>query len=156
MDTPRPGGCLCGAVRYRLIGDPVTFYACHCTDCQRQTGSAFGLSMIVREQDLELVQGEPKRFEATMADGRVKRGRYCGQCAARLWGEPAALPGLRVLRPGTLDDPGAFTPIGHIWTRSARDWVPIPDDAVLFEGQPEDPMPLVRAWKGRDRAEGAP
>lgn len=149
MTISRPGGCLCGAIRYRLTGDPVTFYACHCSDCQRQTGSAFGLSMIVRREDVVLEQGEPQRFEIPMPDGRIKRGRFCAACATRIWGEPVALPDLYVLRPGTLDDPGAFEPVGHIWTRSALGWVPIPEDSVLFEGQPDDPMPLVRAWRSR-------
>ena len=53
------GGCLCGAVRYRFAGSPLAFYVCHCTDCQKQTGSAFGLSMIVKRDDVELLQGTP-------------------------------------------------------------------------------------------------
>ena len=57
--APYLGHCLCGAVAYRLTGEPLTFYACHCTDCQRRTGAAFALSMIVRRAALELTRGEP-------------------------------------------------------------------------------------------------
>lgn len=149
MSDHHPGGCLCGAIRYRLVEAPITFYACHCKDCQRQTGSAFGLSMFVRREAIELLAGEPDRFELTMSDGRVKRGRFCASCATRLWGEPRAFPELCVLRPGTLDDPSVFEPVGHIWTGSACSWVTIPDDGVLYEGQPDDYRPLLRAWRDR-------
>ena len=80
------GGCLCGAVRYRLTDDPLTLYACHCTDCQRQSGSAFGLSMIVARSAFELVRGEPLALEV-MAEGRTRRPRICGACGTRLFNE---------------------------------------------------------------------
>jgi hypothetical protein len=144
------GGCLCGAIRYRLTQEPIAFYACHCTDCQRQTGAAFGLSMIVRREAVELLQGDPRTFHVRLPDGREKRGRFCDACATRLWGEPTKAPAVRVLRPGTLDDPGAYAPFGDIWTGSARPWATF-TGGPRFEGQPEDPLAVVRAWQGRPR-----
>jgi hypothetical protein len=138
-------------VRYRFAGEPLAFYQCHCTDCQRQTGSAFGLSMIARRNDLEALHGEPKRFQISMPDGRIKRGLFCGECAARVWGEPAKIPQLVVLRPGTFDTAPGAPPLGDIWTRSARPWVAF-TDGPRFEGQPEDPLALVRAWSEQNRA----
>ena len=151
MEATLDGGCLCGVVRYRLGGEPLAFYACHCTDCQRQTGSAFALSMIVRRGDVELTSGEPRRFHLTLPDGREKRGSFCGACATRLWGEPVKFPQLLVLRPGTLDDPGAHEPHGDIWTSSARPWSSR-TAGPGFERQPEDPLALVRAWQARPRS----
>ena len=147
---PQHGGCLCGEVRYRLTEDPVTLYACHCTDCQRQSGSSFGLSMIVREQSLEVVRGRPQEYKLTLDDGRVKQSRYCGHCATRLF-NPSRVAGLAVLEPGTLDDTSWLRPVAHIWTRSAQPWVAIPGDALRFEKEPrgEEMLSLVRAWKGR-------
>jgi hypothetical protein len=144
------GGCLCGALRYRVSGDPLTLYACHCTDCQRQSGSAFVLSMIVARDALELLQGEPRRYDIGLADGRRKRGRFCGDCGTRLWGEPVKFPRVAVVRPGTLDDTTWLDPIGHIWTRSAQPWVSIPEHTLNFEGQP-GPMDLIKAWRERAR-----
>jgi hypothetical protein len=142
------GGCLCGAVRYRFTGEPLAFYQCHCTDCQRQTGSAFGLSMIARREELTTLAGEPARFRVSMSDGRVKCGRFCANCAARVWGEPVRFPQLVVLRPGTFDTPPAVPPFGDIWTRSARPWVSF-TEGPRFEVQPEDVLALVRAWQGK-------
>ena len=53
MPAPYDGGCLCGLIRYRLTDEPLTLYACHCTDRQRETGSAFGLSMIVPKSAID-------------------------------------------------------------------------------------------------------
>jgi hypothetical protein len=156
MPAPYDGGCLCGAVRYRLAAEPLTLYACHCTDCQRQTGAAFGLSMVVARDHLSLLQGEARSYRARMPDGREKQGRFCGACATRLWGEPPKYPEIFVLRPGTLDDTSWLAPVGHIWTRSAQPWVPIPDDTLNFQGQPGDRLALVRAWQERGaRAKGS-
>lgn len=151
MSAALLGGCLCGTCRYRLGGEPLAFYACHCTDCQRGTGSAFALSMIVRREDVELLQGEPSLAEVCMPDGRLKRNRHCVGCATRLWGEPVRFPQLLVLRPGTLDQPETYTPYGDIWTASARSWVGF-TGGPRFERQPEDPLALSRAW--RDRGSG--
>ena len=115
VDFPKQGGCLCGEVRYRLAEDPVTLYACHCTDCQRETGASFALSMIVRDKSLAILRGAPRTYSIELADGRQKRATYCERCSTRLWG-PSSVAGLAVLQPGTLDDTSWLRPIGHIWT----------------------------------------
>ncbi len=143
------GGCLCGAIRYRLSDEPLSVYACHCTDCQRQTGTSFALSMIMRRSALDLLQGEPRRYAVTVAGGHEKHGAFCATCATRLWGEPSKFPRVVVIRPGTLDDATWIRPIAHIWTRSAQPWVAIPEGTLTFETQPEDPMALVDAWRDR-------
>jgi hypothetical protein len=147
---PQRGACLCGDVEYSLGEDPVTLYACHCTDCQRQSGSSFALSMIVRQEALRLVRGRPDQYSIEMADGRLKRAHFCSRCSTRLWG-PSTVPGLAVLEPGTLDDTSWLRPVAHIWTRSAQPWVHIPEDSLTFDGDPpqEEWLALVRAWKNR-------
>lgn len=150
VDFPQHGGCLCGVVRYSLSEDPLTLYVCHCTDCQRQTGASFALSMLVRLEALEIVRGRPHEYSVEMEDGRVKRSNFCARCSTRLWGL-SRVAGLAVLEPGTLDDTSWLRPVGHIWTRSAQAWVRIPEDARRFSTQPQDEdfLGLVRAWKQR-------
>ncbi len=148
MEIETRGGCLCGDLRYRYAGSPLAYYACHCSDCQRQTGSAFGLSMIVKADEVNILKGSPALFEIEMSDGRTKRGRYCGRCAARVWGEPVKLPTLFVLRPGTFDEALLFPPFGDIWTSEAQAWVAF-NDGPRFPVQPEDSLALVRAWKAQ-------
>ena len=101
---PQGGGCSCGDVRYRLLADPVMFYACHCTDCQTATGSAFGLSMVCQAEHVELVRGRPVLVEVALPRGRLIGAQHCPRCRVSVWGESRALPNLRNLRPGGLDD----------------------------------------------------
>jgi hypothetical protein len=147
---PQHGGCVCGDIRYTLAEDPITLYACHCTDCQSESGASFTLSMILRREALELVQGEPSEYAVELPDGRRKSARYCARCVTLLF-RPARRPELSLLWPGTLDDTSWLRPAGHIWTRSAQPWIPIPETALRFEMQPDDAgtLDLVRAWKGR-------
>ena len=148
VDFPQYGGCLCGDVRYRLDEDPVTLYACHCTDCQRQSGSSFALTLVARSEAVAVVRGQPEERSVTLPDGRVKSASVCGRCDTRLL-FPSRVAGLRGIEPGTLDDTSWLRPAGHIWTRSAQPWVAIPDGALRFEEQPRDGemLSLVRAWK---------
>jgi len=147
--SPKPGGCICGAVRYALVADPITLYACHCTDCQKATGASFALSMIVARDAVARVEGEPELHACPLDDGRVKRAYRCRACDTTLWGAPVAFPNLLNLQPGTLDDTSWLRPVGHIWTRSAQPWLALPEGVLRYEAQPEDMLPLVRAWKAR-------
>ena len=68
MPAPYTGGCQCGNVRYTLKGEPLRLYACHCTACQQQSGSAFGMSMIMDKKSVE-IKGELKSFVRTADSG---------------------------------------------------------------------------------------
>lgn len=147
---PQSGGCLCGDVRYSLVEDPVTLYACHCTDCQRQSGTSFALSMVVRRDAVQVVRGGTREYEVKLDDGRLKSARYCGRCMTKLIAR-SRREGLAIVEPGTLDDMSWASPVGHIWTRSAQPWISIPDDALRFDRGPDPDQytTLARAWKER-------
>lgn len=151
MTAPYTGRCLCGAIEYRLNEEPITFYACHCTDCQKRSGSSFGLSMWVKRNSIEVTKGEPVLQVLKAADGSPRHSRICGQCGVRLWSEPAKRPELAVVRPGTLDDTKSLRPVAHMWTRSAQPWVAIPEGAKRYEKQPGNFMELVALWRDRPR-----
>jgi hypothetical protein len=155
MPPPYSGRCVCGAIRYRLIDEPLTLYACHCTDCQALSGSAFRLSMPVLRDAVDVTQGEPEPFVYAPLGASPKRGSRCASCATWLWGEPGRLPQVLVLRPSTLDDRSWLEPVAHIWVRSAQPWIRIPDGALVFEAQPPDDLALVRAWKARKKLSAA-
>jgi hypothetical protein len=149
MPTPLHGGCFCGSVRYRVTQEPLTLYACHCSDCQRHTGGSFALIMIVARGGFEVLEGEASEYALTFPNGLQKHGRFCAKCGTLVWGEAVEFPQIVGVRPGTLDDTAWLNPIAHIWTRSAQPWVPIPPDTLTFETQPEDWMTLVKAWQQR-------
>ena len=151
MPAPYTGGCLCGETRYVLNAEPNTLYACHCTDCQRRSGSAFALSLVASREALKLTSGRTILSVTKMPDGRVKQAQVCAACGTRLWGEPVKLPGIAIIQPGTLDDTSWLRPVAHIWTRSAQPWFRFPEGAVLFDVQPA-PGELTKLWQARERA----
>lgn len=149
MQLPLSGACQCRAVRYEVRRDPLTVYACHCTECQRQSGSAFSLSMIVPREAVAVVAGEPKEWLRRTDSGRTVFCMYCRDCGARLYHNPQANPAITIVKPGTLDDTTWLRPLGHIWTRSAQRWFTIPADTVNYNVQPPDFSRLIEAWSAQ-------
>jgi hypothetical protein len=103
MSAPYTGGCQCGSLRYLLTAEPVRVVACHCKECQRQSGSAFGLSMLVKRDSLS-VTGPTKRFTRVADSGNPNTGVFCPECGVRIYHVPGYVQNMLVLKPGTLDD----------------------------------------------------
>jgi hypothetical protein len=128
------GGCACGAVRYRLTAPPLIVHACHCRDCQKQTGSAFVLNMWIEKSCVEADHGLPKSVMLAAGSGKPHEVLFCGNCATRLWSKYHAAPGDTLLvRVGTLDHPERIEPDVHIFTRSKLPWLELPPDKPAFE-----------------------
>jgi len=138
MRFPQAGGCQCGAVRYEITGSPITVYACHCTECQTQSGSAFAMAAVIPGQHFRITRGSPKMFPRRTSPTKIMECWFCGDCGTRLYHVPggADYPN-RNIKPGTLDDASWLMPATHFWTRSAQNWVVIPENAVRHETQPE-------------------
>ena len=151
-EFPIAGGCQCGAIRYRVTAAPATVYRCHCKDCQRLSGAAWSMSMVISAEHVELLAGSPVAFDKAADSGRVVRMQGCGACGVKVWNEPLAAPGTLILKPGTLDDSSWAVPVGNIWTDSALPWVHIDSDDVNFPGQPADRQPLIEAWRQHEIA----
>ena len=127
----REGGCACGAVRYRLTSDPLIVHCCHCLNCQRQTGSAFVINLLIEADRMELLADEPQPVDVPRDDGSVQRIYRCPACQVAVFSE-YGWPEVRFVRAGTLDDPAGVTPDVHIYTRSKVPWVALPDGARAF------------------------
>lgn len=139
------GGCACGAVRYEVTGRPLSVHACHCTDCQTLSGSAFGLSMVLNEADVRLTSGAVAINDFTASKNRMHR-HHCVDCGVALWFSSPGYAGIVALKPGTLDDTSSLRPIAHMWYRSAQPWVDVRDDVPVFQEQPtfEELLDIVR------------
>ncbi len=144
---PLHGGCQCGHIRYRIAGAPLVLYACHCTECQRQSASAFGLSMAVQRDALTVPWDLCQTWSRRGASGREVVCRCCPRCGARLFHEPRRNPAIVNVKPGSLDDRDWIRPIGHLWTSSKQPWVPIPPESLEYSAQPDDFSALFEAWE---------
>lgn len=137
------GGCRCGAVRYTLAVDALPpAYACHCHLCQRWSGSAFSLQVLVGEQVLE-VTGPVETVEFTTED-RVSTQRMCGSCHTRIYNTNSRRPGVAVVRAGTLDRSEELECAAHIFTNYRQGWFVLPDGVPAWPEAPE-PAEFVAA-----------
>jgi len=142
--SQKNGRCQCGQVSYTLDGAPLMTYACHCSDCQKRTGSAFSEGMLVLESDLMLA-GNLSTWTRTGSSGAAKTRHSCADCGNVMYGTADNMPGMLLLQPGTLDSPAEVKPQAHIWTRSAQSWLRIPPEVPQWETQPEDMTEVLQA-----------
>ena len=125
------GGCACGSVRYRLLAKPMRVHCCHCTNCQRQTGSAFVLNAIIETASIRRLRGKPEAVSVPRENGRHDIYR-CRRCKVAVWSDYGGRKGIRFVRVGTLDDPSALRPDMHIYTRAKAPWIKLPKGTPAF------------------------
>ncbi len=123
MSTPMTGGCLCGAVRYEISGQPAMQAVCHCSHCQRQAGSAFSTIVGVPETAVTITAGAPSSYIDHGESGKAVERQFCGTCGSPLFSIVEAAPGMTFVKSGTLHDTSFFQPTMHFWTRSMQSWV---------------------------------
>jgi hypothetical protein len=126
------GRCACGAVRYRLASEPLFVHCCHCLNCQRQTGSAFVINLLIEAERVELLGIEPHVVDAPRDDGPPQRIHRCPTCQVALFSEYGR-PDVWFVRAGTLDEPRGVAPDVHIYTRSKVRWVALPESARAYD-----------------------
>jgi hypothetical protein len=146
------GGCACGGVRYRLLARPLWTHCCHCTWCQRETGSAFAINALVEFDRVEVTAGRPEPLLTPSASGRGQVITRCPDCRVALWSAYGG-PAILFVRAGTLDQRQRIVPDIHIFTASKLPWVRIPPGARSVpefysyrETWPDE------AWKRREAA----
>jgi hypothetical protein len=130
------GGCQCGEMRYESRDEPLALYVCHCRECQKQSASAFGMSLEVPRSGLRLTRGAPQFWTRASDSGRRIRCAFCPNCGSRLWHEAAGAPATATLKAGSLDQPVDFAAAIHIWTSRKLPGLAIPPGATAF---PEEP-----------------
>jgi hypothetical protein len=157
MQSFHEGGCLCGDIRYKTATEPLRVTICHCTFCQRVTGSAFLVEPIFRSEDVEFSGSKPKTYDHR-SDGSHKRVtlNFCGRCATTLYLSFERFPDFVGLCGGTFDDPNWFDrgpdACRHIFTRSAQKGVVLPaglgiyrEHAFQLDGTANEPVVLTHA-----------
>ena len=127
----REGGCACGGVRYRLKDEPLFTHCCHCRNCQRQTGSAFVVNVLIEADRVAILAGGPQPVDAPRDDGSTQRIYRCSSCQVAVFSE-YGWPEVWFVRGGTLDEPWSVSPDVHIFTKSKLPWVTLPESIPAF------------------------
>ncbi|WP_198650459.1 GFA family protein [Saccharospirillum mangrovi] len=136
MDTrfPIEGGCTCGQVRYRLNTEPMIVHCCHCTWCQRETGTAFALNAMIEFDRLESLGIAPQVVHTPSLSGYGQDIARCPHCHVAVWSHYAGSGTLTCfVRVGTLDDAQQLPPDVHIFTSTKQPWVVLPESTPAFE-----------------------
>ena len=131
------GRCLCGSVQYeyRPSGDPIATMVCHCVDCQRYSGTAFGTYIFIPTEEFTQT-GDVRSFELEVAPGRINQRNFCPTCGSHMAEYGPAFPGIVILPVGSLDDASWVSPSAQCFTHRKQPWAYLTDDIQGFEGLP--------------------
>lgn len=144
------GNCVCGAVRYEIVTEPIALFCCHCTECQTASGSAFVLALKVPHGGLKVIEGEAKPYLRPESDGQKRNVFRCPNCLATLWSERLDSKEIMTVYAGTLDHSSRLQPVAHIWTQDAQPWITFPEESLRFLENPPDMDLIVQAWRHRN------
>ncbi len=130
------GGCLCGSVRYEGDGQPMLTAACHCSHCQKQSGSAFSVNLVVALAAFRVKGDSLATFNDVGESGLPVKRHFCASCGSPIYTEMDAMPGVVAVKAGTLDDPSWAAPQVNMWCSSAQPWVPMVEGTARFDKNP--------------------
>ncbi|MBI3230569.1 MAG: GFA family protein [Burkholderiales bacterium] len=126
--TEFDGHCTCGHVHFRMLSKPMFVHCCHCTWCQRETGTAFALNAMIEAERVELLQGNIEVIHTPSNSGKGQHISRCPHCKIALWSNYAgAGERIRFVRVGTLKRRDLLPPDIHIFTSTKLPWVVLPD-----------------------------
>lgn len=127
------GGCLCGAVRFRTTQAPMRTLACHCTFCQKVTGSSYFAESMFPMDAVRFNNGKMTSYEH-LSDGSNKKVfvHFCSKCGTTVSLTFERWPEIRGIARGCYDDPNAVAVSSHIWTRSAQSGTALPEGVDCF------------------------
>jgi hypothetical protein len=127
-DLPFTGGCLCGRVRFEVTQPLVSASYCHCTRCQRRTGTAASAQARVAPGSLRITSGEDLVRAYEPPDGFPKE--FCSACGSALWSVDPGDRQVRSVRLGAFDSDPGIRPSYRQFVAYAAPWEPIPDDGL--------------------------
>jgi len=133
----RTGRCQCGELRYESAGEPIALYVCHCRECQKQSASAFGMSLEVSRAGLRVTRGTPKFWTRAADSGRRVKCAFCPHCGSRLWHQREEPSETLTIKAGSLDEPVDISTAIHIWTSRKLPGMAIPAAVRQFLQEPD-------------------
>lgn len=135
----REAACACGQLRIRTRDEPRIVSSCHCLDCQRRTGSLFGVNAFFAREQV-VVDGACNTFRRQADSGAWLAFRFCPKCGSTVFWENERLPDIVSVAVGAFADPQFPPPVRTVWTRSKHHWLEFPPD---MPAHPENPASLV-------------
>lgn len=135
MQNHRVATCACGNLKAECAGEPDRIAACNCTECQRRTGSVFGVGAYYQKSQVTLM-GEYKRYTRSSDAGRWLNIFFCPTCGTSVAWESQVYPDIMGVAVGCFADKHFGKPIRVVFTEHKHDWVQFPADVQQFEKLP--------------------
>lgn len=137
MSTKYVGGCHCGEVRYSCDEKPEFTFYCHCSDCQKTTGSPFSVELMIPSKSFE-IHGKLGIYTVTGDSGKPVHRNFCPSCGSGIFLDCKSDPGYIFLKAGTLDDANWVEPEMHIYTAKKQPWIELGDELPRYEKLPDE------------------
>jgi hypothetical protein len=134
--SQRFASCTCGQLQLRCQGAPNRVSMCHCADCQRRTGSVFGIAAFFDRGAVSVVQGASKTSTRDSASGKPVTFHFCPECGSTIFWEPQRVPHLVGVAVGAFADPSFPQPQQSVWTDNKHAWLCLPEDMHVFAATP--------------------
>lgn len=147
MNNKFSGQCQCGEIRYEVSGVSKSLFVCHCTECQRQSSSAFGMALWIQNPQLGLTRGRLKKWVRRTPSGKDMECSFCPNCGTRLFHQIIGQDNVLSIKPGTLDDTSWLEPVGHIWTNKAQPWIQLGHKTLQYDKNPHSFAEMCTAWE---------
>jgi hypothetical protein len=128
----RTATCACGQLRVAVDGEPERVLACNCRECQRRTGSVFGVSAYFARSALAGIEGEHRSFTRTAGAGLRFETSFCPVCGSSVLWTASALPDHVAIAVGCFADPAFPPPTEVAWTTERHPWVRFPESCCSF------------------------
>jgi hypothetical protein len=123
----RTAQCSCGALRVEAEGEPVAVVACHCRECQRRTGSVFGVGAYYERARIRM-SGQSSVYVRDAAEGRKFRTHFCPRCGTSLCWETDRHPAQVGIAVGGFCDPDFRAPSRSVWEQTKHHWISLPPE----------------------------
>ena len=130
------GACSCGNVRYEISANPLIVHCCHCSFCQRQTGTAFALNALFKANNVNVLAGRVEEIDTPSPSGKGQIIARCPECKTAVWSNyymGGIKKDIRFIRVGTLDNPEKLPPDVHIYTVSKQPWVNLSNEKKVYD-----------------------
>ena len=127
------GKCLCGEVKYEVLGEPVFQGNCHCIDCRKNTGAGFATILFFKEEQVVQLSGKTSSFKYKADSGNSKIKFFCQRCGSWVFGTNSGREGIKSIYVGTLDNASFVKPQFNVYTSRALPYVNINESLNNFE-----------------------
>ena len=138
------GSCQCGDIKISIKRETLVSYICHCHECQKQSASAFAISIPLNVSEVSIT-GKLNSYERPADSGAVTKCYFCSNCGTRIYHQSSKSQNCITLKGGTLNTIKNLKSVAHLWIKRKHNWIDIPENIETYDEQPDD----LTGWRNK-------